>query len=91
MMGLSAEDITEIDALLAAPGVAAQTVATLRERFPRLSVTRVDASDLSLETPFRHYERFDLYLVDGSNHCWSLTDSAERATGLAIAAHPGSS
>ena len=88
-MGLSAEDLAEIDALLAAPGAAAQAFATLRERFPGLSVTRVDASDLSLETPFRHYERFDLYLVDGSNHCWSLTDSPEDATGVAVAVHPG--
>jgi hypothetical protein len=88
-MGLSAEDIAEIGALLAAPGPAAQALAMLRERFPGLSVTRVDASDISLETPFRRYERFDLHLVDGSNHCWSLTDSPEHATGIAIAAHPG--
>jgi hypothetical protein len=88
-MGLSAEDLAEIDALLSAPGVAAQAFAKLRERFPGLSVTRVDASDLSLETPFRQYEGVDLYLVDGSNHCWSLTDRPENATGLAVAVHPG--
>jgi hypothetical protein len=88
-MGLSAENLAEIDALLAAPGVVAQALAKLRERFPGLSVTRVDASDLSLETPFRQYERFDLYLVDGSNHCWSLTDNPGNATGVAVAVHPG--
>jgi hypothetical protein len=88
-MGLRAEDIAEIDTLLAAPGGAAQAFAMLRERFPGLSVTRVDASDLSLETPFRCYEGFDLYLVDGSNHCWTLTDSPGDATGVAIAVHPG--
>jgi hypothetical protein len=88
-MGLSAGDIAEIDALLAAAGAAAQAFAKLRERFPGLSVTRVDASDLDLETPFRQYEGFDLYLVDGSNHCWSLTDSPGDATGVAIAVHPG--
>jgi hypothetical protein len=88
-MGLSAEDIAGIDALLAAPGGAAQAFATLRERFPGLSVTRVDASDLDLESPFRQYEGFDLYLVDGSNHCWSLTDSPGNATGVAIAVHAG--
>ncbi len=90
-MGLSVQDIAEIEALLAAPGAAAQASAKLRERFPGWPVTRVDSSDLSLETPFRHYERFDLYLVDGSNHCWSLTDSPGRATGFAIATHPGTS
>jgi hypothetical protein len=88
-MGLSAGDLVEIDALLSAPGGAAQAFAKLRERFPGLSVTRVDASDLSLETPFRQYEGFDLYLVDGSNHCWSLTESPENATGVAVAVHAG--
>jgi hypothetical protein len=42
-----------------------------------------------METPFRQYEGFDLYLVDGRNHCWSLTDRPENATGLAVAVYPG--
>jgi hypothetical protein len=42
-----------------------------------------------METPFRQYAGFDLYLVDGSSHCWSLTDNPELATGLVIAARRG--
>jgi hypothetical protein len=85
-MGMSAAEIDEIGALLGASGAEAGTLAELRARFPKLSLTRVDASDLGMETPFRHYERFDLYLVDGSSHCWSLTDNPELATGLVLAA-----
>jgi len=88
-MGLNAEDITEIDKLLGAEETAAGAFARLRKRFPKLSLTRVDASDLGMETPFRQYQRFDLYLVDGGSHCWNLTDNPERATGLVIAAHRG--
>ena len=89
-MSLSAEDIAEAGALLEASGTAADAVQKLRARFPGLSVTRVDASDLGMETPFRQYERFDLFLVDGSSHCWSLTENPEQATGLVVAAHPAS-
>jgi hypothetical protein len=90
-MGLSAEDIHEIGALLGAEDAGASTFATLRARFPKLSLTRVDPSDLGVETPFRQYKLFDLYLVDGSNHCWSLTNDPELATGLVVTARPGAS
>ena len=83
-MGLSAEDLAGIDAIFAAPDIGAQAAAIIRQRFPRLSVTRCDPSDLGGEMPFREYERFDLYLVNGSSHCWQLTAKPEEATGLVI-------
>ena len=85
-MGLSAEELVVIDALLGGPDADAQAPARLRQTFPRLSITRCDPSDLGDETPFRQYERFDLYLVDGNSHCWRLTTDPEEATGLVIAA-----
>ncbi len=89
MMGLSPADIDEIGALLGAAEASTGTLAALRARFPKLSLTRVDASDPGMETPFRQYARFDLYLVNGSGHCWSLTGNPELATGLVVAARPG--
>lgn len=86
MMGLTETDIAEIDALLGSPEADAGALALLRERFPKLSLTRADSSDLGMETPFRQYQMFDLYLVDGTSHCWSLTDKPDAATGLVIAA-----
>ncbi len=85
-MGLSAEELAGIDALLGAPGPDTQAPALIRQRFPRLSITRCDPSDLGGETPFREYERFDLYLVDGSSHCWRLTENPHEATGLVVVA-----
>ncbi|MGO9174245.1 MAG: hypothetical protein ACLP7P_20080 [Rhodomicrobium sp.] len=84
MMGLSAADIEEIGALLGAPGAGPAALTALRARFPQLSLTRVHASDLGMEAPFRQYASWDLFLVDGNAHCWSLTDNPERATGLVI-------
>jgi hypothetical protein len=85
-MGLSAEDVAGIDALLGAPDADAQAIAGLRKAFPRLTVTRCDPSDLDLETPYREYAKFDLYLVDGGSHCWRLTSNPGDATGLVLAA-----
>jgi hypothetical protein len=88
-MGLSAQDMTEIGGLLEGLGTAAGAFEQLRARFPEMPVTRVDASDIGMDLPVQQYEHFDLYLVDGGSHCWSLTDSPERATGFVVAAHPG--
>ncbi|KAB2944007.1 MAG: hypothetical protein K8F92_06575 [Hyphomicrobium sp.] len=83
-MSIDADEIAHIEELLArAP---AETLfAELRERFPDLSLTRCDASDIDTETPFREYGRYSLYLVDSADHCWRLTDDPRQATGLVVA------
>ncbi|MBB5048025.1 hypothetical protein HNR60_002784 [Rhodopseudomonas rhenobacensis] len=86
-MALSADDLSEIGALLGAPEADPQIVAELRRRFPKLSLTRCDASDMADETAFREYPLFDLYLVDGMEHCWKLTSDPARATGLVVVPH----
>jgi hypothetical protein len=89
-MALSVEDMERIGALLDEADTAARAFAELRANFPKLPVTRVDSSDLGMETPFRQYPSFDVYLIDGIGHCWTLTGDPERATGLVIAARRGS-
>jgi hypothetical protein len=84
-MGLSTHELVQIDALLASPDADASVLADLRQRFPALSLTRCDASDVDADQPFRSYPRFNLYLVDGASHCWQLTADPERATGLVVA------
>ncbi len=86
-MGLSQADIAEIESLLAGEVADATARAELRRRFPCLSVTRCAASDLGAETPFRKQPGFSLYLVDGRDHCWRLTDDPDCATGLVIVRH----
>jgi hypothetical protein len=86
-MALGATDLVEIAAVLDAQAEPAGAVADLRRRFPALTVTRCDPSDLDLETPFHAGARFSLYLVDSTDHCWRLTSDAARATGLVVVAH----
>lgn len=84
-MALGPEELTEIDQLLSAPDTDGGVFATLRSRFPQLSWTRCDASDLT-ETPFRSYSRFEIHLVDRTDHCVQITADPARASGIVLAA-----
>jgi len=83
-MTLSEDDLAEIQALLAVSEPGPGIVAELRRRFPTLALTRCDASDVA-ETPWAVLERFELHLVDTSDHCAVLTSDLSRATGLVLA------
>lgn len=60
-------------------------VRAVREANPDLSnVTGAHAAVMA-EEPFREEPGFNLYLVDGNNHCWLITDKPDSATGVVIA------
>jgi len=83
---ISLNDLERIGALLTVPQAGGNPLANFRADFPGLSLTRCDASDMGGETPYREYAFFDLYLVDGRDHCWRLTADPEAATGIVVAA-----
>lgn len=83
-MALAPDELLEIDGVLSAPDADARVFAQLRSRFPHLSWTRCDASDVA-ETPFRTYSRFEVHLVDRSDHCVQITADPARATGIVLA------
>jgi hypothetical protein len=85
---LSEDALTRIDAVLRLPDADSGALAGFRHDFPGLSLTRCDVSDLGVEEPFRQYPRFNLYLVDASEHCWRFTADPARATGLVVAEKP---
>ena len=85
-MPITTEQFLEIDRLLASGGANGATVASLRKIGPGMTATRCDASDMADETPFRTYERANLYLLDGRDHCVRVTNDPDVATGLIIAA-----
>jgi hypothetical protein len=87
-MALGSDDLGRIDALLAAAAQGEDPLPDCRARFPGLSLTRCEASDMSGEAPFRAYTGFYLYLVDGTGHCWHITDDPACATGIVVAVRP---
>ena len=86
-MRISQDDVGTLDALLGGADVERGALSTLRQRLPHLSLTQCDPSDIDTEAPFRDYPRFSVYLVDGSQHCWTLTTDAAQATGLVVVQH----
>ena len=84
-MALTENDLAQLEALLGSAEVDVNPLADFRQRFPGLSLTRCDASDMGSDEPFRTYPGFNLYLVDGSNHCWHITGDPAAATGIVVA------
>lgn len=90
-MTLAPAQVSQFDAALATAAANSQTLAALRQLAPGLMVTRCDAIDMRDETPFRVYEKCSLYLVDGRDHCWKITQDPASATGVALAPNGGAS
>lgn len=84
-MALTEKDLVQLETLLGSAKSAENPLADFRQRFPGLSLTRCDASDMGSDEPFLTYPEFYLYLVDGSNHCWRITDDPAVATGIVVA------
>lgn len=59
-------------------------VRAVRAAHPGMTVTGTLAS-LMTDEPFREEARFSLFLVDGTNHCWTVTAQPAVATGVIIA------
>ena len=84
-MGLSADHIALIETVLSAADADDGAVSTLRKGIAGLTLTRCDTSDVDNEKPFREFKRFNVYLVDTSDHCWTITTDSAKATGLVVA------
>jgi len=84
-MPLTESHLAKLEMLLGSTEPTGNPLAGFRQQFPGLSLTRCDPLDMSGEEPFRAFPKFDLYLVDGSDHCWRLTDDPVEATGIVVA------
>ncbi|MFG1479741.1 DUF6129 family protein [Xanthobacter sp. V4C-4] len=83
-MAVSDTDLSEIEKVLATEDLATPAFAVLRQRFPQLSWTKCDASDVT-EPPFRTVAAYDIHLLDTADHCVQLTTDLARATGIVLA------
>ena len=83
-MALQEDDVKDLETLFAATTSSSELSAQVRQRFPGLSLTRCEPSDVDGYQAFRSFPRFDLHLVDGRDHCWRLTDDPAAATGIVL-------
>lgn len=82
-----AQDLAEaIAARVAAAGTSETTLSELRQTYPDMHFTYCMDDDIQSEIePFLSRPGFNIYLVDGRDHCLKLTKNAEQATGLVLA------
>lgn len=60
-------------------------ISGLRSENPEIHFTYCMEDDIPNNQPVLEGEGFNLYLVDGREHCLCLTNSYEHATGVVIA------
>jgi len=63
-----------------------ESLLTLKQTWPELRFTLCNDDDMPARLPAAlKRERFNLYLVNGSEHCLSLTDDPLHAIGVVLA------
>ncbi|WP_347988546.1 DUF6129 family protein [Methylomonas sp. AM2-LC] len=60
-------------------------ISTVRSEYPGIHFTYCMEDDIAEHEPLLKYPGFNLYLVDGREHCLCLTRNYEHATGVVIA------
>ncbi|MDD5321844.1 MAG: DUF6129 family protein [Methylococcales bacterium] len=66
-------------------GVDETTVLTLRQQHQPIHFTYCMDDDLANNTPVIEHKAFNLYLIDGREHCLCLTNDFDAATGIVVA------
>lgn len=82
---ISIEQVQEIAANLRTSGVSDDAVSALREHYQPIHFTYCMDDDLPNNTPVLEDSAFNLYLIDGRDHCLCLTNDYGVATGLVVA------
>ncbi len=82
---ISTEQVNEIAEKIDKLGVDEATVSTLRQQYQPIHFTYCMDDDLPNNEPVIEKAAFNLYLIDGREHCLCLTNNYDVATGIVIA------
>ena len=82
---ISTEQVTAIAAKIETMGVDETTVSALRQQYQPVHFTYCMDDDLPNNVPVIEKAAFNLYLIDGREHCLCLTNDYEVATGIVVA------
>lgn len=77
--------IDKINALVIDHGLDESAVNQLRGMWPEIHFTYCSDDDVTSAKPVLESEGFNIYLVDGREHCLKFTSQPESATGLVLA------
>ena len=82
---ISTEQVNEIAEKIDILGVDEATVSTLRQQYQPIHFTYCMDDDLPNNEPVIEKAAFNLYLIDGREHCLCLTNDYDVATGIVVA------
>jgi hypothetical protein len=82
---ISTEQVNDIVAKIETLGLDETTISALRQQYQTIHFTYCMDDDLPNNVPIVEKEAFNIYLIDGREHCLCLTNDYELATGLVVA------
>ncbi len=82
---ISQQTLEQIAVKINDSGIDETTVGKLRSEYSELHFTHCDDDDIPNNEPVLEQEKFNLYLIDGREHCMCLTDNFNNATGIVLA------
>lgn len=82
---MTADQIDAVVNFVAENGPSESTISTLREKYPDFHFTYCMDDDVASDRVYLERPDFNVYLVDSTDHCSTLTKSVETASGLVIA------
>ncbi|MBT3010180.1 MAG: hypothetical protein KUF77_09540 [Candidatus Thiodiazotropha sp. (ex Lucina aurantia)] len=82
---ISQQQLQEIGAWLGSQPIASDVDQQLRKRYGDIHFTYCMDDDVIGARPVYEHAGFNLYLVDSSNHCLSITQDMAVASGLVVA------
>jgi len=82
---ISKDQVNAIVETIRTLGLNDETVSTLRQEYKPIHFTYCMDDDLPNNTPILENTEFNLYLIDGREHCLCLTQDYDNATGVVVA------
>ena len=82
---ISKSQVNDIAAKIETMGVDETTVSALRQQYQPIHFTYCMDDDLPNNVPVIENAAFNLYLIDGREHCLCLTNDYDVATGIVVA------
>ena len=82
---LESDVIDQISKLVEEHGLDEDAVTSLRGKWPDIHFTYCSDDDVLGPQPVREFDTFNVYLVDGRDHCLKFTSDPASATGLVLA------
>ena len=82
---ITQEQLDTVSELVKSQPISEQIVESLRSSYPDIHFTYCMDDDVVNAKPVFEDSNFNLYLVNSSSHCLSLTNDLDSASGLVIA------